>query len=424
MPGTQRNPFPFILFVWSLWYALMFTFDGIQSYQWIQYLIWGGAGIAFITFVPTFAQSLSWYKFSSESKLLGFFFIWSLLGFAVATDMDLFLRYARLVLQFMLIVIAVGFLIECSGMITPLLTAFIAAAVFKVFMTLSGLDMTAYEALETHERDNMANATGFRAVMGIFAVLALMAETRRLTIRIALLGLGAVCVYGVVLSSSRGAMVGVTVIVATWSVLCAPVILKGRLLIFPFLLALVTVVWWIFYDWILDNTNLGRRLETMQGFEDHSTQFRYQLMATGISLFLENPITGVGLGQFGIASGTGYIAHNEFAELLGTTGLIGAAAVYLSYFFTWCRLWSIRKVISDHRSLYRINIALCGLFMIVVCGVLFRTNFLNQDSMFFYGLIVGISLWGRRILNRPSTKAFQADQSASSTYFEASRSYQ
>ena len=56
--------------------------------------------------------------------------------------------------------------------------------------------------------------------------------------------------------------------------------------------------------------------------DDSSSRHRVDLWSEGLEMFKDNPVLGVGKGQFVGYTGT-QVAHNAFIENLGETGLSG-----------------------------------------------------------------------------------------------------
>lgn len=76
---------------------------------------------------------------------------------------------------------------------------------------------------------------------------------------------------------------------------------------------------------------------TGQGKVDGSTQTRTTFIKAGIDQFLKTPILGIGIGNSGYITeqATGWFTylHNNFVELLATTGIIGFSLYYSIYFY-------------------------------------------------------------------------------------------
>lgn len=82
---------------------------------------------------------------------------------------------------------------------------------------------------------------------------------------------------------------------------------------------------------------LGRRLQgfmsyfTRKGRVDGSTRTRMRLVKEAWIVFIKNPCFGIGLGAFRSANIYATYAHNNFLEILATTGLCGFIAFYWIY---------------------------------------------------------------------------------------------
>ena len=96
---------------------------------------------------------------------------------------------------------------------------------------------------------------------------------------------------------------------------------------------------------------------TGDGKVDHSTRLREKFIKIGIKQFCETPILGIGIGNSGYITEplTGYFTylHNNYVELLATTGVIGFSLYYSVYVYIIIK--SIKLLKS--KNMY-INIAL------------------------------------------------------------------
>lgn len=389
-----RDPWTRLTLLWGLWYFAIFTFGGEES---IQTIIWGGALIVGAATLPKFQKEFRWSQLPAEVQLLGIFWLWSFTGLLVAVDLDVFARYSRLVFQFLLILLLLSFIIANSGAIKPLLVAFLAMGAALTLYSATGLDTgVSLESTKELKRVVEANAVGFRAVMGVMGGLALFPGARSRLLRGVLLVGMALSLYGLVLSASRGAFVMLFVFIALWLALSGTTIIRSKLA-YVAIIIIVGVVGYYFYEFIMAETNLGRRMLLAQSVEDDSTRFRIELIFMVWDVFLDNPLFGAGLGQYGYATGTGYYAHVEISEILGTTGLIGLFIYYYMYLVTWRRLSWLHRHIQNTMVLYQVNFARASLLMMIIAGLLIRPNFISQDTMFLYAYIVGVSLWAKRI---------------------------
>lgn len=94
---------------------------------------------------------------------------------------------------------------------------------------------------------------------------------------------------------------------------------------------------------------IGHRIEGLILFVsgddsgDKSAWARSYLSLTAWELFKQNPILGIGLGNFIYNNILGFYAHNNFVELLCDLGIIGAIAFY------WIYIYLIVKLIKNQR---------------------------------------------------------------------------
>ncbi|MBA3398278.1 MAG: O-antigen ligase family protein [Deltaproteobacteria bacterium] len=107
---------------------------------------------------------------------------------------------------------------------------------------------------------------------------------------------------------------------------------------------------------------------------DTSTQLRYEAWATGLDMFKNNPIFGVGLGQFNEHH---YLtAHNSFVLTLAELGFIGM------FLFTTILYISVKSLILGVRDLGKIPGAeaahVWGMALLAsIAGILFQINTLS-----------------------------------------------
>lgn len=84
---------------------------------------------------------------------------------------------------------------------------------------------------------------------------------------------------------------------------------------------------------------IGKRIEGFtnyfsgEGEVDASTRTRMGLAKDAWNVFLDNPVKGVSLGAFRMATEYNTYAHNNFLELLASTGLLGFVAFYWIHIF-------------------------------------------------------------------------------------------
>lgn len=380
--------------VWSLYYVAVFTVSNYPQY--LQKTIWYGGGLATLVTLPLFWRHVTLRQIPREAILLTLFTLWAGgTGITFVTDMALFSRTLKLMAEFAFVVLFVSVILKFSGAAKWFYLAFLSVAVIQV---IGGSDPISVDRIaDTHvtARSASANAEGFYCVMGIIGGLALFWETRRLVLRVGLAVSGCICLYGLVVSASRGALVALIATVILWPTMC--LVGTSRSKVKAMIGAsLILIVAFVVVQFIIQETYLGVRFLNATELEDHSSQARMELATSAVSIFLANPIVGCGLGQFALASGTGYYAHNELAEILGTTGLPGFLLNYSVYLLAWRRLSRSVKYVTDPLFHYRVNMARMILLVLLISGLFFRPNFISQDAMFLLATVIGIAHWAEQ----------------------------
>jgi O-antigen ligase len=101
-------------------------------------------------------------------------------------------------------------------------------------------------------------------------------------------------------------------------------------------IVLVVAAWII--DWnavtarasdLLNNNQVLLRWEMLSGSrEEASAENRRDMVVKALEIWVDNPILGIGAGQFTIKGGFGTYSHNNYVELLANLGVIGLLLFY------------------------------------------------------------------------------------------------
>jgi O-antigen ligase len=381
-------------FFWALYYFVIFSFGRFTGND--QKIIWSFGPI--VLGITVIAMIVSLSPLPVEGVLLLGLGLWSLTGIGGVADWQSFFMNLKLIVEMAVVVGSLAIAIRRTGSINWFYVAFVAAGLFNVAV---GIDPGSYARLTdptSTERQSGLNANpnslGFFCFMGVLGALALLGGVRNWLLRIVFAGCGGVCIYGILISASRGAFVALLLSLVLWFLMCFLDRSKHKfkmLLLIPVLL----LAGYFLVQLVLSGTYLGNRLEQGARMDDGSSRARFDLVLIGLRLAVAHPLGGCGLGQFPIASGTGYYAHNELVELLGTTGFVGLFLYYSVYAILWARLSRSLRFLQDVADRYHVNCVRMALLVVMACGFLFRPNFLCQETMFLIGLVSGVSLWAR-----------------------------
>lgn len=149
--------------------------------------------------------------------------------------------------------------------------------------------------------------------------------------------LGAILTLGVIISGSRTAIIGF--LVSNTGCIFASNKKSKVLKSIAFIIAIILPLYY-FKDF-LNNIYVFRRMENLINFfngnalldGEGSINMRSYYIKLGITIFKENPILGIGISNFGsyLLNEVGYstYAHNNYIEILATTGIIGSFIYYV-----------------------------------------------------------------------------------------------
>lgn len=179
-----------------------------------------------------------------------------------------------------------------------------------------------------------ANTMGFSMLAGVWACMMLWKARdgvwASMWWRGLILAAMAVFAYYAIQSGSRKTLMVMGVLAFGWVVWMIP----GRFsvksvaiaLLLGIMMLLIAVV---IVKYIMTETVLGQRFQewfdagggsATEGFKEN---VRYWMYVDGFKFWLDNPIAGIGLGQFSVWHWSGRYSHSDYMEPLACTGLVG-----------------------------------------------------------------------------------------------------
>lgn len=107
------------------------------------------------------------------------------------------------------------------------------------------------------------------------------------------------------------------------------------------IIALVSISIFLVFKFlnIYSNSNIQQRVSS------NTEDARAHLAKRGIEVFLENPLTGVGLGQFPLQTKLRQFTHNSYAEVLSEQGIIGGILLLIILFVPFIK--GIKRLKKD-----------------------------------------------------------------------------
>lgn len=264
-----------------------------------------------------------------------------------------------------------------------------------VFTILTGGEYMIWGPADSFIGSN--NDIGLALIMVIPLFRYLQMQDARLWFRLAMFGAMGLCLFSVVATYSRGAVVGVVAMagVLWWrsSYKLVGVILGG--------VALVAVLATMPDKWM-------GRVETIQTYEqDDSAMKRLRMWNYGISLALKRPLTGGGLEVFHAEAyyplfgyrrcgslseapnciTVGQSAHSNYFQVLGELGFPGTIAYLAILYFMWTTgSWIVRRSRGGDDLQWAADLA--RMLQVAVVGYAVTGLFVNRANFeLFYALV-------------------------------------
>ena len=150
--------------------------------------------------------------------------------------------------------------------------------------------------------------------------------------------------------------------------------------------AAAIVATYFLYDFVVHHTYLGERFQTT--INEGGDVQRFGMYTRGIELFLENPVAGIGFGQFQEVSGFEEYSHSDYIEVLSSTGIVGFVLYFSIFLVLWLRIARLRRLTSDPEITYAL-----GVFKAVICVTLMMQfvypKMLSPEHWYWMAPIIG-----------------------------------
>lgn len=382
-------------FGWALYFVLMFTVGRHAKYQ--AAVIWAGGALMA---APTLAAMLrKRIGVPRSAWMLWAFAAWGALGAAFAPDRSSFLRYMTLILELATIVTLVSVCVAQSQRVRVWYLAFLVAGV--VNSTAGEMREAAPLALAGVAIERQGGIAGNPNALGLVSYLGVLGggllsgmerSPRRAVLLLAATSLPAI---GVLLSASRAAFLATILTVIGWPIVCG-----WRRLKHPWVVATGLLLGWLAFGGylvrIFESSTMGRRVLRLEEGRDRSAKIRTNLAMLGLALAIENPVLGVGLGQFAEATGTGFYAHGDWIEVLSTTGVPGFSLYVGGMLVVGRRLFRALKGVRGTGTEDLVRAALLALLVVLATGAVTWPHSLTIHSMFLLGVVFGTAEMVRR----------------------------
>jgi O-antigen ligase len=340
---------------------------------------------------------------SAEMILFIAWLTWALTGvFAAESSLLFWYQWTTTFQIWVLLVIVAGFTSSRRALSLNMLSFLIGVIVLGGYSYLTG-EYARAEAREARVSGLAVNANQFGWLMFLATVALMyfwMLPTRLGMTKYILLAAGLLATGGAaVLSGSRTAMAGLGAFYVCWLWFCYRKSLRRE----PFTVAVTVVavvVLGVALLVLMERTGaLDRFADSWRSWEgqrttEGSTATRMNLLRLAWELLWEYPVTGVGLGNFRIASKTFYVSHSEFAEVAVSTGLPGFLMYFAVFYVLWRRTGRLAKYSTDPAVAQTAGLIRATILATFLMG-LGRWNYNDKAMWVVFGSFIGytVSAW-------------------------------
>jgi O-antigen ligase len=345
-----------------------------------------GIGLAFLYIISflKFKQILA-----TEILLYGVYLLWcAISGFFVAANFDLYSSMLITLGQLWALMIASsGFSTLWKTPATVFFAIFSVAILLVLFAIFTGdffdlsFDSVRYSSLVRNPND-----LGYYSFLGVVSLTWFWGHYKsNHHMKIFFVIVSMAFIFMVIASGSRKAYLGLLAYILLWVVFCyrKKIFQNVGTALFVLLVAAASLY---LYEYVLDFTYLGVRLERAGEnpyFLDYTRTTFYE---EAWGLFLRYPITGVGLANFRVYSVFGTYSHSDYMEVLSTSGFIGFILYFSIYAIIAKRMWGLRNIKSEKIKYY------FGVYSALILVLLMlATGRINSQSILTMFIIAGIA---------------------------------
>lgn len=380
----------------GLYLSIFIAFSGIV---WGFEIPYGFLGVVFLTGIAWLANIFIKRNFSFplDKQLLyitGFLFF-ALFSCFFAYDpifsLGIFVNFLKLVILYFLIICLITEKKHFVIFLNIIIISVIISVLFGFYSLYVGVatgDLVSLAARVhglTGDPNILANHALFVLPMFIFGLL----HSKSKRIKLVMMAGIFILVLGIITSLSRSGSIGLVFIIGYffWRLRGnKKIVIAGGLLILLGLFLIPSLFW----EHLTTLSDISR---------DPSLRWRARLYVGAASLFLEHPITGIGLGNFVLISnqfaGKYLVVHNTYLEIAVENGIFGLIMFLLIIFFTFQNFKiGIRLSLEKNDE----KMALFGRsLMIGFSGFLITTLFITLHGYFVFWIIFSLSVVYKRI---------------------------
>lgn len=342
---------------------------------------------------------------SEEYIIWLLFFIYSFVfGLLVNANFSVFISSIGTSFEYLIIGYAVFLIAAKEKNLDLFINAFLITSVIAAATTiLFPVEVPHDPGRYTMGLNSNANSLGITMMIGIFCALYKInfKSLPRTMLLFILIGL---MTYTIFLTGSRKSLLVLALLLVFWSAFSLPKTLRllpdnkksyvlGIMGVFILISCLILVPLYL-------KSTLAARLTLL--ISEGSTDNRIPMYKEAIFLFLQNPILGIGFGQFSVVSEFNTYSHSTFAEVLSCTGLLGTVLYFAPYPLLFIKLFTkLKNLREKHEDQYAYQWLALLLILLLLAFVVI--HFYDIDSYIVFGMIIAFAN-----LNLQNSKCLEA----------------
>lgn len=355
-----------------------------------NYLVIGLGALCVVVFLMASMREGFWVP--TEIKCFAAFWVWGLLGLMVSQYPLAVTDRLRTVFQLMIMAMIISYYARNIRCLNLLFLSVLAG----VLIVTSGAVITGQYAAAEVEGEAArlsgfvmnANAFAVLVVYGVGIALYFFRLVLSVILKVIIIGGILIAIQFIIASGSRKGFLALAVLCFTWFLLSYGRELPTR----PGLVLLMAVGLCLLGGYALyqlrDSTLLQRFLRLEEVGIEEATGGRLVMIREAVRLTFEYPIFGVGLSCFQLYSTTEKYAHNNYAEVFSTTGIIGGILYHLIYVFIFMRIFRLRKQPLTFEAKNALNI-LSPMMYTTLFFDLFLVSYYSKITWIILAIVIG-----------------------------------
>ena len=331
--------------------------------------------------------------------------LWSLGGIAVAADAQLFYRGLQVAIQTGALLLLVAALTIIRRTWDVNVAGIMVGGIIIVLSTLQAEPFVDPHGVRVAGVVGNPNDFAYHLLFLVFAAFYFWRKDQSVYTKIFYSALSLSATAGIIFSASRKAFLALLVFILVWILYRFSETIGKKLRYILAIVFLIVGIYLLIDLVIMPRTYIGQRTAQIKWLTSDFER-RWSLYETGIQLVKDNPITGVGLGNYRIFSDREGAAHSEYVDITSTTGVIGLLLYFSLYIILWRRLNYIHGQITHPVVLRNIRLFKAMILTILFMG-LGRELVDSEITWVFLGTVVGWS-WMIEGSLKEKTEAFNS----------------